>query len=271
MQTRVYIGTSGYSYSDWVGPVYPLGTDRTRYLEVYAQTFSSVELNFSYYRQPNASTIERMIERTSADFRFSIKAHKSLTHVVADEWKRETRTFLEGIRPLVELNRLVAVLLQFPFSFHYTRPNRVYLDRLCGSLASVPIAIEFRNAEWHTDHVFGELSKRGISYAAADYPALDGLPPAKAVATSEIGYVRFHGRNRENWWTGTNESRYDYLYSDEEIEEWIERIRAIASRTRILLAVFNNHWRGQAVSNALTFKKKLEAFNDLELAVPHPE
>ena len=271
MATELYIGTSGYSYSDWVGPVYPQGTDRTKYLEIYATRFSAVELNFSYYRQPDAAMLERMIERTPDSFRFAIKAHKSLTHVVEDDWKSDAQSFLAGIQPLVGGGRLIAVLLQFPFSFHYTTVNRVYLDSLCESLSSVPLSVEFRNAEWHTDRVLDALRDRDVGYAVADYPELDGLPRIRAEGTSSVGYVRFHGRNRENWWTGTNASRYDYLYSDDEIEDWIERIRAISSKTKIMLAVFNNHWRGQAVSNATMLKKKLETIEDLELSVLHPD
>jgi uncharacterized protein YecE (DUF72 family) len=271
MPTTVYVGTSGYSYADWVGPVYPQGTDRSRYLERYATLFNAVELNYSYYRQPDPKHTADLATRTPEDFRFTIKAHKSLTHVVPDEWPREAAVFLEGIAPLVDSGKLTAVLLQFPFSFHYTRAHRVYLDRLCESLREVPLATEFRNAEWYSSRVLEALAERSIAWVCADYPQLEGLPPREGESTAGLGYLRFHGRNRETWWTGTNASRYDYLYSDAEIEEWIERIRAITPKTRILVAMFNNHWRGQAVTNALMLKKKLEAVSDFELSVPHPQ
>ena len=270
MAATVYIGTSGYSYADWVGTVYPQGTDRSRFLELYAQQFPAVELNFSYYRQPEAPVIDRMIERTPEDFLFTIKAYKSLTHIVSDDWREDARKFRNGISPLTEANRLAGVLLQFPFSYHYSKENRVYLARLCDEMAPLPLAVEFRNAEWHVDRVIEGLRERSVCYTMTDYPKLDGLPPVLVEATSDLAYLRFHGRNRENWWTGTNASRYDYLYSDEEIDKWIERIRRITTRTRVLIAVFNNHWRRQAVQNAIMLKKKLEDRVDLELPVPPP-
>ena len=268
MKSVVCIGTSGYSYSDWVGPVYPLGTDRSRFLELYAEQFPAVELNFSYYRQPDSGLLERMAQRTPEDFGFAVKAHKSLTHIVGESWPSDAKRFLEGVKPLAERGRLIAVLLQFPFSFHYSRANRTYLAHLCDAMSEVPLAAEFRNGEWHTSRVIEALSQRKITYTLTDYPDLEGLPKVRVETTSDVGYLRFHGRNKENWWTGDNASRYDYLYSDEEIEEWIERIRAITRKTKVLIAVFNNHWRGQAVQNAVMLKKKLEAVSDLELPDP---
>ena len=265
MPGSVYIGTSGYSYSDWVGPVYPVGTDRSQFLRKYSFMFPVVELNFSYYRQPDSALLERMADTTSDSFRFSIKGHKSITHIISDEWKSESKRFKEGVAALADRNRLASILLQFPFSFHYTEQNRVYLARLCDSLSPLPISVEFRNVEWHSERVIAAMRARNIGYAATDYPDLDGLPPAIAEATSDVGYIRFHGRNRENWWTGDNASRYDYLYSDDEIDEWIERIRRIASQTRTLIAVFNNHWRGQAVQNAVMLTDRLRAKTDLDI------
>lgn len=271
MKTTVYVGTSGYSYSDWVGPVYPTGTDRTSFLSCYARRFPAVELNFTYYRQPDAGLVSGMIERTPPGFMFSVKGHKTLTHVVPETWPDDASRFLDGIAPLVDAGRLGAVLLQFPYSFHYTRSNRIYLDRLCDRLDMLPLAVEFRNAAWNTNRVREGLKQRKVADTATDYPDLEGLPRPGASVTADLGYVRFHGRNRENWWTGTNASRYDYLYSDEEIDEWVQRIRTITARTRVLFAVFNNHWRGQAVTNARMLKKKLEVFSDLELPVLHPD
>jgi uncharacterized protein YecE (DUF72 family) len=268
MKSTVFIGTSGYSYSDWVGPVYPLGTDRSRFLELYAEQFSAVELNFSYYRQPEAGLLERMAQRTPENFGFSVKAHKSLTHIVGESWPADAKRFLDGIKPLSERGRLIAILLQFPFSFHYSKANRTYLAHLCDALVGMPLAAEFRNGEWHTNRVIEALSQRNIAYTLTDYPDLDGLPKVRVEATSDVGYLRFHGRNKENWWTGDNASRYDYLYSDEEIEEWIDRIRVITRKTKVLIAVFNNHWRGQAVQNSVMLKKKLEVISDLELPDP---
>ena len=128
---RIVIGTSGYSYKDWKGVFYPEDLSSKDYLSYYSKHFSSVELNFSYYKQPEASHLERMLLKTEDDFLFTVKAHQSLTHDRGDGWKEEGRRFIEGISPMAAAKQLAAVLLQFPYSFHYTRENRIYLARLC--------------------------------------------------------------------------------------------------------------------------------------------
>jgi len=246
----IFAGTSGYSYSDWVGPFYPEGTLQSEYLEFYAKSFGVVELNFSYYRQPEQPMLDRMIDVSPDGFLFTIKAHKSMTHEVTADWKKDAAMYRSGISPLVSADKLGAVLLQFPYSFHYTANNRRYLDAICRELAELPLVIEFRNREWQHNRVYKGLRERSAGLVVADYPGLENLPTAEPVITSDLGYIRFHGRNKENWWTGTNASRYDYLYSDDELDEWLDKIDQMSRNTRILILVFNNHWRGQAVQNA---------------------
>ena len=256
-KAEVFIGTSGYSYTDWVGPFYPKGTDRRDFLSYYATRFPLVELNYSYYRQPSPELSEQMVDRTSERFSFTIKGHGSLTHEVTDSWRTSAATFTAGVRPLVESRRLGAVLLQFPYRFHYSDANRIYLAELCEELAPLPLVLEFRNRDWQQPKVFEGMRTRSIGYAATDYPSLRNLPTPSAQVTSDIGYIRFHGRNEKNWWSGDNASRYDYLYDSEELAGWLTRIEQMAGKTRVLLIVFNNHWGGQAVQNAFELKALL--------------
>jgi uncharacterized protein YecE (DUF72 family) len=247
---RVLVGTSGYSYDDWVGPVYPPGTPRQDFLSLYAREFPVVELNFSYYRQPNPGTLERMVAGTAPGFTFSMKAHRSMTHEIGESWEKDIQTFRDGIRPMVESGRLAAVLLQFPYSFGYTPESRSRLATLCGKLEGLPVAVEFRRSEWMKDQVFEGLRSRGVSLVGVDEPDLPNLVPPLTETTGRFGYVRFHGRNKGAWWTGDNASRYDYLYDNGELEEWVQRIRLILERVPLLLLFFNNHWRGNAAQNA---------------------
>lgn len=165
--------------------------------------------------------------------------------------------FVRGIDPIVEASKLAVILLQFPFSFHYNRDNREYLNKLCAQFGELPLAVEFRNRYWQRPSVYEGLRERNITYVNVDEPQLSGLPLAQNIVTSGIGYVRFHGRNSDNWWTGDNVSRYDYLYSDSELGEWVPRIEAMAAQTSLVLVVFNNHSKGQAVENARKLKQKL--------------
>ena len=115
---EVVIGTSGYSYHDWVGPVYPEGTQPKNYLPHYAELFSTVELNFSYYSMPKAENLAKMLVDGGPDLSFSIKAHKTLTHEINPGlWQGEAKTYLMAIEPFLEAGRLDAVLFQFPYSF----------------------------------------------------------------------------------------------------------------------------------------------------------
>jgi uncharacterized protein YecE (DUF72 family) len=250
----IYVGTSGYSYSDWVGPVYPAGTQQRDFLELYAREFAMVELNFSFYARPGAEQLARMADRAGERMLFSLKAHQSLTHERPEDPGPEAAALRAAVAPLAERSRLGAVLLQFPFSFHYEPAARRYLDRLCRSLEGLPAAVEFRNREWQRESVLRALAERNVAFVNVDQPELPGLLEASDAATSDLGYLRFHGRNRTNWWTGDNATRYDYLYSDEELAGWVDRVRAILRRARTVLIAFNNHFRGQAVQNARMMK-----------------
>ena len=106
MSGQIFVGTSGYSYSDWVGPFYPEGTKQRDFLDVYTKAFRMVELNFSYYRQPEPSMLDRMIEVSPDGFLFAIKAYKSITHEVTSGWQKDAETYRTGISPLVKAERL---------------------------------------------------------------------------------------------------------------------------------------------------------------------
>jgi uncharacterized protein YecE (DUF72 family) len=253
------VGTSGYSYADWVGPFYPEGLLKREYLNFYSAEFPVVELNFSYYTQPSASTIQRMVEKTPEDFRFTIKAHRSLTHEIDEDFHRQARRYSEGIRPLSEAGRLAAVLLQFPYSFHYTPECRLHLKRLCESFADLPKAVEFRNSEWQRESVYQGLREVNAALVNVDEPRLPKLPGPTEVVSSDLAYLRFHGRNAANWWEGDNVSRYDYLYNNEELSEWLPMIERMLAKARLLLVIFNNHSRGQAIQNARDLQSLLFA------------
>ena len=255
--SHILIGTSGYSYDDWVGPFYPAGTAKREFLGYYASRFSFTELNFSYYRQPSAQAAAGMVTRTPDSFRFSVKMHRSVTHERADSWRNEARVFREGVEPFRAHGRLAGVLIQFPFSFHYRPENRYYLAQLCDELAALPLFVEFRNVEWQKPQVYEGLAERGVGLVVVDAPDLKGLPEPEVLATAEAAYLRFHGRNRDNWWTGDNVTRYDYRYSTGELAEWVEPVRTLAEKTRLLLVAFNNHANANAAFNANELRRML--------------
>ncbi|MCL2244588.1 MAG: DUF72 domain-containing protein [Treponema sp.] len=252
----ILIGTSGYAYHEWVGPVYPEGTKPADYLPCYSGLFPTVELNFSYYSMPKPENLAKMLI-DAPELTFSIKAHKTLTHEIG-RWEGEAKTYMAALEPMLEAKRLEAVLFQFPYSFHYTNDNRRYLDKVLKFFGEVPVAVEFRKADWYTGKVIEEMHKRSIPLVSLDMPELPNLPPLMDVVTSDTAYIRLHGRNKEAWWGSSDYTRYDYLYSDKEIESWADRIRRISGQARRILVYFNNHTFGKAVRNARTLVKILK-------------
>ena len=255
---NILIGTSGYSYTEWVGPVYPQGTTQKDYLSLYTGMFPTVELNFSYYRMPTAEQLDRLVEQSQGKLLFSIKAHETLTHKIdTSAWKQQADEFCKALQPLQQAGKLGAVLLQFPYSFHYEPDRRRYLDALLRYLAPLPLATEFRNGQWYNNRTFDALRKRNVALVSLDLPELNGLPPIIDTVTAPLAYIRLHGRNKETWWGSDAAARYDYLYNKQELTSWVERIRAIAQQVATILVYFNNHRRGQAVANAKSLLESL--------------
>ena len=211
--STVLIGTSGYSYTEWVGPFYPEGTPQGEYLSYYAQHFNTVELNFSYYRMPEATQLA-MMHQSAPTLRFSIKAHRSMTHQrETGSWRAESARFYRALEPLVKEGVLDAVLLQFPASFHYEIDNRRYLDALLKNLNGLPLAVEFRSSRWYNNRTLDALRERTSRSPASTCPPSGAIPDdgchhfkpgVPAPPRTQSGDV------------GKMASRYDYLCSEAE-------------------------------------------------------
>ena len=246
----IRIGTSGFSYRDWEQVFYPKGLPARDRLSFYAREFDTVEVNYSYYAIPTASTLVAMARKTPADFVFAIKANKGMTHEREDNADVFER-FVEALDPWVEEGRLGCVLAQFPTSFHNTPANRDYLRVFRKRMGTLPTVIEFRHREWITQNVFALLRDFGLGFCCVDQPQLKTLMPPIAVATSDVTYVRFHGRNYQKWWRHKEAwERYDYSYEESELAPWVPRIKGLAEESRQTFVYANNHWQGQAVDTA---------------------
>lgn len=262
---EIWITTAGYSYSDWVGPVYPPGTPPGAFLRLFAERFSAVELNFPYYRMPTAHAMEAIAAKVPGHFRFVVKAHKSLTHDRSGDPAAPAREFASGVAPLRDRSMLAGVLLQFPYSFRYNDSNRLYLDRLLKTLGE-ECFVEFRHADWQQDSVVKGLADRGAGIVNVDLPALRGLPERREHITAGTAYLRLHGRRADTWWRGTNVTRYDYLYNQNEMDEVEARTKKLAAGAQLVFVVFNNHFAGKAVANAESLVSSLEAGGAAKLA-----
>jgi uncharacterized protein YecE (DUF72 family) len=244
----IKIGTSGFSYDDWVGSVYPEGLPKRDQLAFYAQEFPTVELNVTFYRIPERRIVEGWVRKTPPGFLFAVKAFQELTH---GRVSPDFGSFAVSLRPLVEAGKLGCVLAQFPNSFRVSAQNRAYLSDLRLGLGEFPVVLEFRNSEWATEPTLELLRRLDFGYCCVDEPKLPGLMPPLVVATGPIAYVRFHGRNSAKWYNHKEPwERYDYTYSMDELREWIPRLRSLDAVASLTLVYFNNHFVGQSVSAA---------------------
>jgi uncharacterized protein YecE (DUF72 family) len=259
--STVTVGTCGFSYRDWVGPVYPPETKAAEMLELYAERFAIVEIDATYYRIPSLATFASMARRTPPSFRFTAKVPNSATHQRADAQvlHADLDAFRRALEPLVAAERFAAALMQFPNAFHPTDAAWDHLRVLRRALPDLELAAEFRHREWQTNETLERLRELQIATVNVDEPQYHSLPRPSTDVTASLAYVRFHGRNYRQWWKGDNTARYDYEYRPEELMPWARRIVDLAANQEVreVLAFFNNHARGQAVRNAELFEAML--------------
>ncbi len=278
---KILIGTSGYSFPDWIGPFYPRGMKSSDFLTYYARHFPCVEVNSTYYGIPRPRVMELMERKTPEGFRFVVKLHQSMTHDRSLD-RATLREFLAAIEPLKDARKYEGLLGQFPWAFRHTPDSLAYLDALRDALPEEPLFVEFRHRSWASPEVEPWLRQRRLGFCAVDEPQMDALMPPTTMVTAEDAYVRFHGRNAASWWSrdeeaarhGTQAStdfelrppepraadaprsgerqllRYDYDYSKQELAEWMTRIRELADKARRTYLFFNNCHAGQAARSA---------------------
>ena len=253
------------------------GEQRLRY---YAERFDVVEANSTYYRLPDREMVARWAERTPDGFVMHVKAFGVMTrhpvkadalpedlradapldergrlHRPSREFRAEIfRRFADAVAPLREAGKLGGILMQFP-SYIVRRPHAFeYLEWAQGQLPDLELLVEFRHRSWMDDEGREEtlrfLESRGLTYVVVDAPRTGGatiLPTVPAV-TSSTAYVRFHGRNAETWnkRTGSAAERFDHLYSEDELREWVPTLRRLAGEAENAYAMFNNNGRSPA-------------------------
>ncbi len=261
MMAQIYVGTSGFSYEDWVGPVYPPDLPKSEWLTYYATELglNACELNFTFYRMPNHYTLIQLADKVPPGFRFTLKAPRMFTHEREQAQEEDWNTFRRVLHPLEEEDKFGCVLVQFPYSFHNTPENRDYLRGIREHWPDLPLVVEFRNRGWVHESVFTLLRELNMGFCGVDQPRFRNLILPIAVVTSDIGYVRFHGRNKDKWWHHEHAwERYDYAYSKEELMEWVPKIREMSEHAKVIYLFANNHYRGKAVQTAQLLQSLLK-------------
>jgi uncharacterized protein YecE (DUF72 family) len=270
MLAKLYIGTSGWSYprgeGTWTGHFYPRG--KVNELEYYSRFFNAVEVNSSFYRPPDPGYVHNWIRRVPNDFLFTVKLWQKFTHprmykeATGEEAaisQEDIDLFKNSIEPLARYGKLGALLAQFPPSFKNDIRGRQILGAVIKAFKQYPLAVELRNRSWSDDKdTTLLLQDNNIAWVHIDEPKFNSSVATELPVTSNMAYFRFHGRNKESWWSGNNETRYKYLYSLDELEKLAGKVRSIAKKTKLTFAFFNNHWQGYAPRNAVGMMKLFE-------------
>ena len=262
MATSLRIGTAGWAYPHWNGIVYPKAGLHP--LEVLSRQFGVVEINSSFYQPLKPELVKLWIKKVDANplFRFTAKLHQRFTHgrVLEQEHVRE---FKDGLRPLMQARKLGAVLMQFPWSFKFTAENREFFINLRRAFAEYPLVAEMRHSSWMAEEAVGTFIDYRVGFCNIDQPGYTRAMPPTAYLTSEVGYVRLHGRNPQNSLGAFDRSaprgrQHDYLYSEGELAEWAKRIERIGQFADSMFVIFNNDAAAKSVVNALEMQAMMK-------------
>ncbi len=261
-KVNVHVGPAGWSYPDWYGILYPRpkpkGFSELGYL---ARFFDTVEINSTFYRLPAQSSVVKWADSVAHNprFRFCVKLWQKFTHADERYSAAEIASFCEAVEPLQSRGLLGSVLIQFPWRFKCRPENIRYVATLLHQLGAFPCTVEFRHASWHCGEALAMLREHSAGFANIDQPVIGESLPLTDLLTSDTGYLRLHGRNYENWFKedAGRDARYNYLYSDAEIESICGVIDEIAPRAKRMYVILNNHFRAQAVVNSFQILAKL--------------
>ncbi len=270
---EIRVGLAGWSYEDWSGIVYPVprahGFHEAAYL---AEFFDTIEINTSFYHPLRPQHCKHWLELVAPNprFLFTAKLWQKFTHEGSTS-PADVAAVREGFDVLHLAGKLGAVLLQFPFSFHHTPENRAHLTRLLGLFRDYPRVVEVRHSSWNDRGFYEFLHERSVGFCNVDQPVIGrSLRPSER-ATSPVGYIRLHGRRYDTWFSDDPalppEERYNYLYSEEELDPWARRIEKVAERAGTTFVITNNHYQGKAVVNALQLIRLLTG---KKVKVPEP-
>lgn len=241
---KLRFGCAGYSYKEWVGPFYE---SEERMLGQYASVFDTVEIDSTFYGFPKPGTILGMTRHTPGQFVFSAKLNQLFTHDLRmkldEKGVEKLDEFCQLLDPLLTRDKLGCVLIQLPPSQH--ADHKLLEDFLAKLPHRFDWAIEFRHKSWMQPKTWLVLDQYSCAYCIVDEPLL----PPEVHVTSKLGYIRWHGHGERPW--------YNYEYTENQLREWLPRVKEVAQNTEKLTGVFNNHFHGYAPENCLQIMQML--------------
>lgn len=264
MVATIRVGTAAWSDHVDFYPARLAGIDKIIY---YAQHFSVVEVNASYYAVLPQQNYRNWATRTPDDFMFNVKALSNLTGHARNEpaTSEHFQAFRESVRPLVEAGKLGALLFQFPPWFENTVPNRDYITYCVDQMNGLHVLVEFRNVTWMSgdaaESTLAFLKSLGVSHVTVDAPqtGTGTTPMVPAVTSARLAYLRLHGRNVDTWYQSSERSggRFKYDYSQEELQTFADIATELAAASDELHIIFNNNVHGYGIRNARTLQRLL--------------
>lgn len=241
MSPNYYIGTSGWHYDHWRRRFYPAELPKKDWLGYYARRFNAVEINASFYRLPQESTLASWRQAVPSGFLFSLKASRFITHIKRLKDSQEPLLTFTG-RAKSLLNHLGPLLYQLPPGLQRDDPR---LESFLGLLdKNVQHVIEFRHPSWINGTVFDLLLKYRVGFCIFDMPGFT----TPNIVTASFAYIRFHG----------HDSLYASSYPEAELAGWADKLRQLSPRPETVYIFFNNDAEGYALDNALTLRKHLQ-------------
>jgi uncharacterized protein YecE (DUF72 family) len=296
MAATIRIGTCSWADDALSKHWYPPGTPPLARLSYYGERFSTVEVDSTFYRVPTEQMVRGWAERSPDGFVMHVKAFGLLTrHPVkldqvppelreglpiddrgrVDRPTREARgavfrAFLDALQPLRDAGKLGGILFQLPPYVVWKPSSLDYLEWSREQLGADQMLVEPRHRSWFAEDVRAELlrwlEQHRMSWVTVDAPKLDAanVPSTLVAATSPLAYARFHGRNAGTWNVrgGSAAERFDYLYSEAELREWVQPLRELAGQADEAYAFFNNNNQtdgvAQAPAGAILLRKLLE-------------
>ncbi len=263
----VRLGTCSFADDGLVKTWYPRGvsTSKAR-LGYYAERFDTVEVDSPYYHLPDPAVTGRWAQRTPPEFVFHVKAHASMTGHEPAEQAQAFAEFRASLEPLELSGKLRGILLQYHPRFVKSSTSKAELERVRGLLDPLVPLIEFRHRSWLEEDeradTFAFLERNGLAYVSVDAPrtrASNVVPPV-AAATHALTYVRFHGRNARTWNIRSEKSwqRFDWMYSAEELAEWVPKLEGLTRDADEVYALFNNNRDDFAPRSAMILRDLLD-------------
>jgi uncharacterized protein YecE (DUF72 family) len=245
----VFLGTSGWSYNEWIGPFYTK-MDKSK-LRAYAKVFGTVEIDSTFYRYPSKGMVMGWTRYSPEGFIYTAKLPGLITHDkklnLGEGIEQDLERFIDLMEPLVLSGKLGCILIQLPPKYHFRPDNLEAFFKILPT--HVKFAVEFRDPSWMRSETWSLLEKYRVAYTIVDEPLL----PPETHLTSDIAYFRWHGCGEKPW--------YDYRYSVQELEPWIPKLKDAAKKVEKIYGYFNNHYHGYAVENCLQVIEMIGSIN----------